>query len=440
MKNLRFVPFAVMMLVSSLTACAGGNASGADYDIKTGDTYELKVNKSLDFSKVKVGLICLHDKNSTYDKNFIDSMEEARVALGLSEEQVLIRTGIGEDSACYQTASEMVSAGCNVIFADSFGHEDYMIQAAKQFPNVQFHHATGTKAHTEKLANYHNGFASIYEGRYLAGVVAGLKLKDMKAKDPSVASKVGYIGAFTYAEVISGYTSWYLGVKSVVEDVEMDVTFTGSWYDETAEKNAAINLIKNKGCVLVSQHADSLGAPTACEQNGVPNVSYNGSTEESAPKTYLVNSRINWAPYFVKMVESVSGGAAMAYDTTGSRADGSVLISDLGKKASTSETAAYVNNVKKQLADGSLKVFDTSKFTVTIVPPSGAEGDFGVNTNAKVDANGHLTSYIADVDDMGDYIGETEVVANGEFQESKFRSAPYFDIQIDGINLLDTRF
>ena len=439
MKKLRFVPFAVMMLVGSLTACAGGNASGASYDIKTGDSYELKVNKALDFSKVKVGLICLHDTNSTYDKNFIDSMEEARVALGLSNEQVLVRTGIPEGSECYDTAAQMVAAGCNVIFADSFGHEDHMIRAAEAFPNVQFHHATGTKAHTRKLANYHNGFASIYEGRYLAGVVAGLKLKDMKEKDPSVASKVGYIGAFTYAEVISGYTSWYLGVKSIVEDVTMDVTFTGSWYDETAEKNGALKL-KEKGAVLISQHADSLGAPTACEQNGIPNVSYNGSTEESAPKTYLVNSRINWAPYFVKMVESVCGGAAMGYDTTGTRADGSVLLSDLGKKASTAETAEYIRGVKAKLADGSLKVFDTSKFTVTIVPPSGAEGDFGVNTNAKVDANGHLTSYIADVDDMGDYVGETEVVSGGYFHESEYRSAPYFDIQIDGINLLDTRF
>lgn len=437
MKKIRFAPFAILMIVGALTACAGGNAGGADYDIKTGDSYELQVNKSLDLSKVKVGLICLHDTNSTYDKNFIDAMEEARVALGLSSEQVLIRTGIGEDNACYQTASEMVNAGCNVVFADSFGHEDYMIQAAKQFPNVQFHHATGTKAHTEKLANYHNGFASIYEGRYLAGVVAGLKLKDMKEKDPSVASKVGYVGAFTYAEVISGYTSWYLGVKSIVEDVTMDVTFTGSWYDETAEKNGALKL-KEKGAVLISQHADSLGAPTACEQNGIPNVSYNGSTEENAPKTYLVNSRINWAPYFVKMIESVCGGAAMGYDTTGNRADGSVLISDLGKKASTSETAAYVNNVKAQLANGSVKVFDTSKFTVTVKAPVG--DDFGLNTNAKVDEKGHLTSYLADVDDLGDYVGETEVVANGEFQESKFRSAPYFDIQIDGINLLDTRF
>ena len=430
MKKLHLVPFLTILTVGALTACAGG-AGGAKYDIKTGDSYELKVNKNLDLSNVKVGLICLHDIQSTYDKNFIDSMEEARIALGLPQDKVLVRTGIGENSACYDTAADMVAAGCNVIFADSFGHEDYMIQAARQFPNVQFHHATGTKAHTEQLPNYHNGFASIYEGRYLAGVVAGLKLKDMKEKDPSVASKVGYIGAFTYAEVISGYTSWYLGVKSVVSDVEMDVTFTGSWYHETDEKNGALKL-KEKGAVLISQHADSLGAPTACEQNGIPNVSYNGSTEEAAPKTYLVNSRINWAPYFVKMVESVAGGEAMGYDTVGTRDDGSVLISDLGKKASTAETAAYVNNVKAQLKNGSLKVFDTSKFTVTVSADK--------NVNAAVDSDGHLTSYMADVDSDAAYTPDTQVVANGEFQESKFRSAPYFDIQIDGINLLDVAF
>ena len=436
MKKLRILPLIALATVGALTACAGGGA-GAKYDIKTGDSYELQVNKSLDFSSVKIGLICLHDRNSTYDKNFIDSMDEARRAIGLSEEQVMVRTGIPEGSECLETAREMAAAGCKAIFADSFGHEDYMIQAAREYPNIQFHHGTGTKAHTENLSNYHNGFASIYEGRYLAGVVAGLKLKAMKEKDPSVASKVGYIGAFTYAEVISGYTSWYLGVKSVVEDVTMDVTFTGSWYNETAEKNSAIKLIQ-KGAVLISQHADSLGAPTACEQNGVPNVSYNGSTEDAAPKTYLVNSRINWAPYFVKMVESVCGGAAMDADTTGTRADGSVLLSDLGKKASTEETAEYIRGVKAKLADGSLKVFDTSKFTVTVIPASGS--DFGKNTGATVDENKHLTAYMADVDTDDAFTPDTQVVANGEFQESKFRSAPYFDVQIDGINLLDTNF
>ena len=247
---------------------------------------------------VKLGFIFLHDENSTYDLNFMNGAKEAIAALGLTEDQYMFRTNIPEGQECYDAACELADAGCNIIFADSFGHEDYMIQAAKEFPNVQFCHSTGTKAHTEGLSNYHNAFAAIYEGRYLAGVVAGLKLNEMIANGEFTAdeAKMGYVGAFTYAEVVSGYTSFFLGAKSVCPTVTMDVTFTGSWYDETAEKEGANKLIAN-GCKLISQHADSMGAPTACETAGVPNVSYNGSTVAACPNTFLVSSRINWAPY-----------------------------------------------------------------------------------------------------------------------------------------------
>ncbi|MEF2823318.1 MAG: BMP family ABC transporter substrate-binding protein, partial [Oscillospiraceae bacterium] len=246
-------------------------------------------------AKVKVGFITLHDENSTYDKNFIDAAKEACANLGLVEnEDYFIKTNVGETEQCAEVAADLVDAGCNIIFADSFGHEPYMIEVAKANPEVQFCHSTGTRAHTEGLANYHNAFASIYEGRYLAGIAAGLKLNamidagDIKADE----AKMGYVGAFTYAEVVSGYTSFYLGAKSVCPTVTMDVTFTGSWYDETLEKEGAEKLIQG-GCKLISQHADSLGAPTACENAGVPNVSYNGSTQAACPNTYIISSRIN---------------------------------------------------------------------------------------------------------------------------------------------------
>ena len=217
-----------------------------------------------DAASIKVGFICLHDENSTYDKNFIDAAKAACKNAGLSEDQYIIKTNIPEGQECYNAAAELVDAGCNVVFADSFGHEDFMIQAAKDFPKVQFCHATGTKAHTEKLSNYHNAFASIYEGRYLAGVAAGMKLNEMieAGKFTADEAKMGYVGAFTYAEVISGYTSFYLGAKSVCPTVTMDVTFTGSWYDEALEKEAANKLIAG-GCKLISQSADSLAAPAA---------------------------------------------------------------------------------------------------------------------------------------------------------------------------------
>ncbi len=370
--------------------------------------------------QIKVGFIFLHDENSTYDLNFINAAKAACEALGLTEDQYVLRTNVPEGQECYDAAAELADDGCNIVFADSFGHEDFMIQAARESPEVQFCHATGTKAHTEGLDNYHNAFASIYEGRYLAGIAAGMKLNEMIEAGEITAdqAKMGYVGAFTYAEVISGYTSFYLGAKSVCPSVTMDVTFTGSWYDETAEKEAANKLIA-EGCVLVSQHADSMGAPTACEEAGVPNVSYNGSTLDACPNTFIVSSRIDWEPYFEYMINCVVNGEAIAADWTGTLSTGSVVLTDVNEAAAAEGTAEAIETAKAALEDGSLHVFDVSTFTV------------GGET---------LTSYMADVDTDPDYTPDTEAIVDGYFSESTFRSAPYFDIQIDGINLLDSAF
>ena len=375
-----------------------------------------------DKAAVKVGFICLHDENSTYDKNFIDAAKAACKNAGLSEDQYIIKTNIPENQDCYNAAAELVDAGCTVVFADSFGHEDFMIQAAKEFKDkgVQFYHATGTKAHTENLSNFHNAFASIYEGRYLAGIAAGMKLNEMidSGEIKADEAKMGYVGAFTYAEVISGYTSFYLGAKSVCPSVTMDVTFTGSWYDETLEKEAANKLIAG-GCKLISQHADSMGAPTACELAGVPNVSYNGSTESACPNSYIVSSRIDWTPYFELIIQAAASGATLDADWTGTLKTGSVVLTDINEKVAAKGTAEKIAEVTKQLEDGTLHVFDTAAFTV----------------DGKT-----LTSYMADVNTDANNEGDTEAVADGYFHESEYRSAPYFNVQIDGIKLLDKNF
>ena len=372
-------------------------------------------------AKVKVGFITLHDENSTYDKNFIDAAKEACANLGLVEnEDYFIKTNVGETEQCAEVAADLVDAGCNIIFADSFGHEPYMIEVAKANPEVQFCHSTGTRAHTEGLANYHNAFASIYEGRYLAGIAAGLKLNamieagDIKADE----AKMGYVGAFTYAEVVSGYTSFYLGAKSVCPTVTMDVTFTGSWYDETLEKEGAEKLIQG-GCKLISQHADSLGAPTACENAGVPNVSYNGSTQAACPNTYIVSSRINWAPYYEYAIKAVMDGTAIDVDWTGTLATNSVVLTDLNTTVAAEGTAEAIAAATEKLEKGEIHVFDCSTFTV--------KGET-------------LTSYQADVNADSDNTPDTEVVHNGYFAESEKRSAPYFDLEIDGINRLDVNY
>ena len=439
MKKIFALILAMVLCIGLLAACGNGDTKDttpAASDSGNNDTKDTTPAASssgnTDTKGLKLGFIFLHDENSTYDLNFMNAAKEAIAALGLTEDQYLFRTNIPEGQECYNAAAELADAGCNIIFADSFGHEDYIIQAAKEFPDVQFCHATGTRAHTEGLKNFHNAFAAIYEGRYLAGVAAGLKLNEMIANGEFTAdeAKMGYVGAYTYAEVVSGYTSFYLGAKSVCPSVTMEVTFTGSWYDETAEKEGAEKLIQN-GCVLISQHADSMGAPTACEKAGVPNVSYNGSTVSVGPNTYIISSRIDWAPYYVYAIQAAMDGKTIDADWTGTLATKSVVLSDLNTNVAADGTQAAIDEAMKKLENGELHVFDVSTFTVT--------GE-NVTADMKTDAEGHLTSYMADVDNDANMEHDTEVVHDGYFAESEKRSAPYFDIAIDGIVRLDVNF
>ena len=417
------------MMVLAFAACGEDNGGtptptpdvkGMSADVLPRNAMTPSVEIPADF---KIGMICLHDENSTYDNNFIQALRQVQKDLGLSDDQVVIVTNIGEDSSCYDAAVDLAkNKGCKVIFADSFGHESFMKQAAQEYPEVQFCHATGTSGKIANIENFHNAFASIYEGRYLAGIAAGLKLNEMIAAGKITAEQavIGYVGAFTYAEVISGMTSFYLGARSVCPSATMKVRYTGSWYDQAKEQEAATALIEKDKCVLISQHADSLGAPTACELAGVPNVSYNGSTYSAGETTFIISSAINWAPYFQYIIETVVKGEAIAPDWCGTIATNSVVLSGVNQDVAAEGTIEKINEAIKALEAGTLHVFDTANFTV----------------DGKT-----LTEYLADVD--GDYTGETDVIHDGYFDESNavdFRSAPYFDIIIDGVTNLNTNF
>ena len=423
MKKLLAIVLAALMVLS-LAACSTGTTDndkkGVSDDILPRKEITTTVQVPDDF---KIGMICLHDENSTYDNNFIQALKSAQKGMGLKDEQVVIVTGIGEDSKCYDTAVDLAkNKGCKIIFADSFGHEPFMKQAALEYPDVQFCHATGTSSKFAEIANFHNAFASIYEGRYLAGIAAGMKLNEMIADGKITADQavIGYVGAFTYAEVVSGMTSFFLGTRSVCPSATMKVRYTGSWYDQAKEQEAATSLIEKDKCVLISQHADSLGAPTACELAGVPNVSYNGSTYSAGENTFIISSAINWAPYFQYIIESVVKGEAIDTDWCGDIAANSVVLTGINMGVAAEGTAEKIQEAIKGFEAGTLHVFATDAFTM----------------------NGeHLTEYLADVD--GDFTGETNVIHDGYFDESNahlFRSAPYFDIIIDGVTNLNTNF
>ena len=375
---------------------------------------------------LKVGAIYIGDENEGYTAAHMKGIDEMEEKLGLDDSQIIEKTLIGEDEGCYDAAADLADQGCQIIFANSFGHETYILEAAGEYPEVQFCHATGTQAASSGLSNMHNYFTNIYEARYVSGVVAGLKLNEM-IEDGTVkedACKMGYVGAFPYAEVISGYTAFYLGAKSVCPSVTMEVKYTNSWASFDLEKECADALISDgcvlicmladqytavrdalisDGCVLISQHADTTGAPTACEAAGVPCVGYNIDMTSVAPNTALTSASMDWGVYYTYAVQCMLDGTAIDTDWCKGFAEGADKITALNDKTVAEGTEEKVKEVEDALIDGSLHVFDTSAFTV-----DGKELD----TYKK---------------------GDTEYISDGYFHESEYGSAPAFDIAIDGI-------
>ena len=411
------------VMTLSLAACGGSGTADttaapasteAAADTTAADAGETEAKEAAPAGGVakedlKVGFVFIGDENEGYTAAHYKGAMEMKEALGLADDQIIVKWNIPEDETAQDAAMDLADQGCQIVFANSFGHESYVIEAAKEYPEVQFCHATGFQAASSGLSNMHNYFTAIYEARYVSGVVAGMKLNQM-IEDGTVAKdacKIGYVGAYPYAEVISGYTSFFLGVRSVCPDATMEVKYTNSWASFDLEEEAADALISD-GCVLISQHADTTGAPTACEAAGVPCVGYNISMIATAPTQALTSSTNNWGAYVTEAVQHVVDGTEIPVDWCKGFSDGAVLITELNEAAVAPGTKEKVEEVEAKLAAGELHVFDTSTWTV--------EGKT-------------LDSYKKD--DGNEYISD------GYFHESEFASAPAFDILIDGIKTID---
>lgn len=409
-KKILGVLLAATTCMSMLVGCGSANSAAGSEDTDSTALANTDEGSTISVSDIKIGVIYIGDENEGYTAAHMEGIDQMQEALGISDDQIIEKTLVPEDESCTDAAEDMVDQGCNIVFATSFGHESYLMQVAAEYPDVEFCHATGYQAATSGLSNFHNYFDNIYEARYVSGVVAGLKLNEMIENGDITAdeAKVGYVGAYPYAEVISGFTSFYLGVKSVCETATMEVQYTNSWADMTAESEVATSLIAD-GCVLMSQHADTTGAPTACEAAGVPCVGYNVDMTTVAPTCALTSATNNWGVYYTYAVQAVLGGESMPTDWTAGYNDGAVAITDLNESAVADGTAQKVAEVEAALADGSLHVFDTSTFTI---------------------GGKSLEDAIAE---GGDYAGYADYVSDGYFHESELASAPAFDIIIDGI-------
>ena len=353
----------------------------------------------------KVGVIYIGDENEGYTEAHMKGIQEMKKSLGLTDAQVIEKKCIPEDEKAYDAAIDLAEQGCKYIIGTSFGHESYLIQVAKEYPDIVFAHATGYQAALSGLKNMHNFMPSVYQSRYVSGVVAGLKLNDMIAsgKITAAQAKIGYVGAYPYAEVVSGYTSFFLGVRSVCPSATMEVRYTNSWADMTLEKETAEALIAAK-CVLISQHADTTGAPTACEARGVPCVGYNVDMIAVAPNAALTSAALNWGAFYTMSAKAVMAGESFDVDWSKGYSDGAVYTTAINSKVATADAQAKVDAVVNGIINGSVKVFDTATFTVG-----------GKSIETLIAEGGDFAKYAAYVKD-------------GAFNEQNGFAAPAFDL------------
>ena len=426
MKKILALILALAMIAALFVGCANNETptDPVNSESNGNDTPDDSKDATTGNKTVKVGLICIGDENDQgYTYNFIrgkDAATEALKADGIDVEWV-VKWNIGEDAKCEEANIELAEAGCQLIINNSFGHEQFMLKVAPDYPDVQFVGCTNQGSYNDGLDNTHNAFASIYEGRYLAGVVAGMKLQELIDNGTIKENEavIGYVGAFSFAEVISGFTAYFLGARSVCPSVTMKVQFVGSWSDATEEANAASALC-DMGCVLISQHSDNTTPATTAQNKGAFHTGYNNDMTGVAPDASLIGTRIDWSVYFTEVIRAVANGEAFDQDWCKGYSDGAVVLTPLNEKIAAPGTAEKLAEVEAKLASGEIQVFDTSTFTVD---------------------GGKTLEHAFALDTDGDFTADSEeAVTDGYFHESYFQSAPYFTTQIDGIEWLNSAF
>lgn len=381
-----------LAMVLSLAACANEGTNTNE-----GETENTE-------NKFKVGFIHVSDPSDMgYTYNHDLGVQEMKKELGLSDDQVISKYNIHEDDSCATAIEELVAAGCNMIFATSFGHGDYMTEAAARYPDIEFCHATGAQAASSGLSNYHNYFTSIYQARYLAGVVAGLKLNQLIEEGTITEEEavIGYVAAFYYEEIISGFTAFYLGAKSVCPSATMITLKVDNWSDPAKEAQLAQTLIDD-GAVIISQHSDNTTPATTAEANGVFQCGYNSDMIPAAPKASLISARANWAAYYTYAVKCGMEGKTFETDWCHGFDTGANYLSPLNEEIAAPGTAEILDDLSAKMATGEIKAF------------AGPWHGYNIWSNEEYTCN------------------------EGEwFEESVTQSAPYFGYIIDGITLLD---
>jgi len=297
---------------------------------------------------IKIGFVHISDPSDQgYTYNHDLGTQHMAETLGLSEDQIVNKFNVPESAEAATAMRELAEDGCHIIFSTSFGFEDYAIEVAAEYPEIEFCHATGYQASSTDLPNIHNYFGAIYQARYLSGIAAGLKTE---------TNLLGYVTAMPFPECISGFNAFYLGAKSVNPDVEMLVMYTMSWNDPTKEAQVAQALI-DRGCDVLGQHCDSTAPATTAQANGVWHVGYNSDMIDAAPEASLTSAVWDWSQYLIYAVEHRVAGTAIALDWSKGLAEGVCDISALNEAIIADGTVEAIEEARERILSGEWDVF-----------------------------------------------------------------------------------
>lgn len=256
--------------------------------------------------------------------------------------EIKVLDSIPEGAEAERVTRELASSGHKLIFGTSFGYMNPMLKVAKTFPDTHFEHATGYKT-TDNLGNYN---ARFYEGRYLAGMVAGSMTKD---------NKLGYVAAFPIPEVLQGINAYMLGAQSVNPKIEMNVVWVNSWFDPGREREAADTLI-DQGADVITHHTDSTAAVIAAQEKKKYAIAYHSDMSKYGKDAHLTAVTHHWGDYYIKQVQGQLDGTWKPGSIWGGIKDGMVDLAPMND-AVPADVKAKVEAAKGKIKDGSLHPF-----------------------------------------------------------------------------------
>ena len=318
------------------------------------------LNLSAGRDHLTIGFIYDNDESTPYTYNF--SLAKDALEKEFGERVDILTCSNVLDEEMEEPLRDLAGKGCDIIFFN--GYSELVMKLAPEYPNIEFCQASYMDMSGVTVPeNYHTFKGEAYQGRYVSGIAAGMKIKQMIAEGTITAdqAKVGFVAAFPTSEVISGYTAFILGVRSIVPQAVMRVCYTQTWSSYAQEKSAAEHLI-DEGCVILSQHTDTIGPAIACEKASenkkeVYFVGFSQSMSEVAPAASLVTSRICWETYILsaveammldKRIESIVSGRIHGTDVSAGFERGWVEMIDLNEQVAAPGTQEAMNNAIEQ--------------------------------------------------------------------------------------------